>query len=424
MKLDMKVNHLPVLTWNKLKLNDADVKAEFSGELPVYTFYASGLSEGVEIKTDVTADEVKKMSEGLKIENKREAYVAGKYPIYAKQQFATGMGVEIDELFESNNVLTDVITVADNVSAKEPLLLHFSSTAAEKDELLAGWKTEIDENDEDADPDSVKSFAGKKMEALKKSEKPLFAQLIVVGENSEVTIALDFTSDDESTELIGISTRLYLKKGAKVKFVKIQRAGNKTLVLNDTGAIEEEYAQLDYAKLELGGEKTYTGVYSALNGKKSIFYFDCGFFVNEKRILDGNFVATQRGRETDAKMFFKGVLADEAQKVFRETIDMRLGSEGSLGDEQEDSLLLGDNVINKAMPIILCEEEKVEARHGATIGKISDEMLFYMQTRGIEKVEAEKMIVRGKLNDVSRKIPDEGLSALVRSKIEEGFKNL
>ena len=127
MKLDMKVNHLPVLTWNKLKLNDADVKAEFSGELPVYTFYASGLSEGVEIKTDVTADEVKKMSEGLKIENKREAYVAGKYPTYAKQQFATGMGVEVDELFESNNVLTDVITVADNVSAKEPLLLHFWS---------------------------------------------------------------------------------------------------------------------------------------------------------------------------------------------------------------------------------------------------------------------------------------------------------
>ena len=49
---------------------------------------------------------------------------------------------------------------------------------------------------------------------------------------------------------------------------------------------------------------------------------------------------------------------------------------------------------------------------------------YVCRQRGIEKVEDEKMIVRGKLNDVSRKIPDDGLSALVRSKIEEGFKNL
>lgn len=86
---------------------------------------------------------------------------------------------------------------------------------------------------------------------------------------------------------------------------------------------------------------------------------------------------------------------DEAQKTLRFTIDFKNGSAGSVGDEQEDVLLLGEDVINRTMPIILCQEEDVDGRHGATIGQLGEDLLFYMQSRGIDEEEAKRIMIKG-----------------------------
>ena len=119
-----------------------------------------------------------------------------------------------------------------------------------------------------------------------------------------------------------------------------------------------------------------------------------------------NFVADQRGKKTDVAMHFKGVLMDNASKVLRGTLDFKTGSSGSVGDEQEDVLLLSPDVINRTMPIILCQEEDVEGRHGATIGQLGDDLLFYMQTRGIDEESAKRIMIKARLESVARNIPD------------------
>ena len=71
------------------------------------------------------------------------------------------------------------------------------------------------------------------------------------------------------------------------------------------------------------------------------------------------------------------------QKVFRGTIDFKNGSSDSVGNEKETVLMLGENVVNKTVPLILCAEENVVGNHGATIGELDDETLFYFESRGI-----------------------------------------
>jgi len=105
-------------------------------------------------------------------------------------------------------------------------------------------------------------------------------------------------------------------------------------------------------------------------------------------------------------MQFKGVLMGNASKTFRGTIDFKNGSSGSVGDEQEDALLLSEDVVNKTMPVILCQEEDVDGRHGATIGQLGEDILFYMQTRGIDEEEAKRIITKARLESVARMIPD------------------
>lgn len=101
-----------------------------------------------------------------------------------------------------------------------------------------------------------------------------------------------------------------------------------------------------------------------------------------------------------------GVLREEAYKLFRGTIDFIAGCSTSVGNEQEDVLLLDDTVINKTIPLILCAEEDVVGNHGATIGRLDEALIFYMETRGMQREELYEMMAKARIDALIRKLPD------------------
>ena len=106
-------------------------------------------------------------------------------------------------------------------------------------------------------------------------------------------------------------------------------------------------------------------------------------------------------------MFVNGTLRGNGRKTYRGTIDFKNGCCGSKGNEMEETLLLSPTAINKSLPVILCDEEDVEGEHGATIGRLSSDILFYMQSRGISEKEAEIIMSRAKIQAAADLIPDE-----------------
>ena len=119
-----------------------------------------------------------------------------------------------------------------------------------------------------------------------------------------------------------------------------------------------------------------------------------------------NYNAVHLGKRTRSIMNAGGVLDDGAEKIFRGTIDFKRGSAGSKGDEKEDVLLLGDDVVNKTIPLILCAEEDVQGNHGASIGRLDEALLFYLASRGLTAEQAETLMARAKLDALCAKIGD------------------
>ena len=105
-----------------------------------------------------------------------------------------------------------------------------------------------------------------------------------------------------------------------------------------------------------------------------------------------NLVVNHFGRHTECEINASGALKNAAQKIFRGTIDFKNGSSGSVGNEKETVLMLGEDAVNKTVPLILCAEENVVGNHGATIGELDDETLFYFESRGIGRDEAEHIL--------------------------------
>lgn len=232
-------------------------------------------------------------------------------------------------------------------------------------------------------------------------------QIIHADEGSNITVIINSSSEKESYGFHHLKTKLYAEKNSSIHLIKIQTLGNSFVQIDDTESFCEEKANINVTHIILGGEKTFLGVGNNLNGYNSTFHSDCAYLCEKEQILDMNYVVLQYGKKTDCQMFVNGTLRDNAKKIYRGTIDFKNGCAGSTGNEQEETLILSPKVVNDSIPVILCDEEDVAGEHGASMGRLSEDMLFYMQSRGISKNAAENIIAKAKIQSLLNTINDE-----------------
>ena len=180
-----------------------------------------------------------------------------------------------------------------------------------------------------------------------------------------------------------------------------------------------ENGQLDVLQIFIGKGNLYNGVRTELIGKRASTNMDIGYLGQKKQVIDINLVVNHIGKKTNCNIQVDGTLKDAAEKIFRGSIDFKTGSSDSKGAETENVLLLGDDVVNKTIPLILCAEENVEGSHGATIGELDEDTLFYFASRGIDMETAEDMMTKGKMEVLYRKIQDEDTEKLVEKQLAE-----
>ena len=197
-----------------------------------------------------------------------------------------------------------------------------------------------------------------------------------------------------------------LGEGAKLTLVQLVRAGSGYTFLNDVGAVCAKDAELRVIHLVLSGKHVYQGFSSAMEGDRSQLAVDVGYVGEDRAHYDFNYESIHSGKKTGAEIHGKGILRGHAKKVFRDSIDLRNGCSGSEGNETEDVLLMDETVENRSLPIILCSEDDVVGNHGATIGRLDEDLLFYMESRGMQKDEIYEMMAKARIDAIVRKIPD------------------
>lgn len=242
-----------------------------------------------------------------------------------------------------------------------------------------------------------------------------------VNDDCECTVIFLFSADEAASGFFVSTTSFILEKNAKLHVVKAQILGKEHSYIDDTRFACGENASAEFSQVELGAGLAYSAVSSELLEYKSNFKLNLGYYCENTNLLDINHVVNQYGKKTDCVMRVKGTLSGQAKKTYRGTIDFKCGCAGSTGDEQEETLLLSPEVVNNSIPVILCDEEDVSGEHGASIGRVSDEVLFYMKSRGVSKKEAENLLARAKVQSVASLICDQDVLESVEKRMDEVF---
>ena len=222
-----------------------------------------------------------------------------------------------------------------------------------------------------------------------------------------------------SADKLLVRTELHVEKDARVRLVQIQNTAQDSLLQLETDGRCAENGQVELIQILLGRGDVYSDGHFALNGTGAGFQAGIGYLGQKQQTVDLNLVVDHWGQKTTSEINAAGALKDDARKIFRGTIDFKKGSAGSVGNEQETVLMLGDGVVNKTVPLILCAEENVVGNHGATIGELDEDTLFYFESRGISAAEAENIMARAAIERLARTLQNETAQAAVLTELEE-----
>ncbi len=216
-----------------------------------------------------------------------------------------------------------------------------------------------------------------------------------------------------------VHTTLHVEKNAKVRLIQIQNTAQESLLRLETSGECADNAQVELIQILLGRGDVYSDGHFELNGDGAGFHAGIGYLAQKEQTVDLNLVVNHWGQKTTSEIDAAGALKDDAKKIFRGTIDFKKGSAGSVGNEQETVLMLGDGVVNKTVPLILCAEENVVGNHGATIGELDEDTLFYFESRGISAEEAENIMACAAIERLARTLGDETAQTAILNELEE-----
>ena len=186
--------------------------------------------------------------------------------------------------------------------------------------------------------------------------------------------------------------------------------------------VENEIADnavVNYTIIDFGGKTSITNYYSNLIGKESKNNLNTIYLGKDNQLFDLNYIAHLRGEKSDVNIEVQGALKDKSKKHFKGTIDFKKGAKKAKGNENESCVLLSETAKSIALPMLLCSEEDVEGNHSNSAGKIGDKELFYIMSRGFDKKEAMKLIVRAKFNSIISKIQAENLKKEILDEIDK-----
>lgn len=249
--------------------------------------------------------------------------------------------------------------------------------------------------------------------------------LIVVGANSRVNVVDSHTGDDELEEraLCANAVEIFVDDGAGVDYSHIQDFGNNYYDVSMRRGVCANQSSLNWIVGTLGGQKNKTNAITKLNGEGSETFLYGVMLASEDQHVDSDISTVHNGAHTTDEMLARGVVLDEAKGIFRGVITMHNGSRKAKGSLHERVLMVGNDCEADAVPEMTIDENDVKAAHSASVGELDQKQLLYMQSRGISKDRARRLIILGFFEPILEKLPVErvrqNLIDLIHRKLDE-----
>jgi len=253
----------------------------------------------------------------------------------------------------------------------------------------------------------------------------LFFRLLVEAEpESRFTLVEEYVSaSPDLPAYTNAAVELFIGQAAKLEYVSIQNLSRETWHFASHHARVERDAELDWVTGGFGSKKGKTRIQNDLAGPGATSRVTGAYFADGDQHLDYDTFQEHEAPSTESDFAFKGALRDSATAVWRGMIRVEPDAQKTNAYQENRNLLLSHEAHADSIPGLEIMANDVRCTHGATIGQVDREMLFYLMARGLSRAEAERLIVRGFFADILDRIElapvREALGAVLEARIPE-----
>ena len=244
--------------------------------------------------------------------------------------------------------------------------------------------------------------------------------LIVADPHSQVSYVDEVVSDDFDVHTFKSSAvELVAGDGAIVQYVNVQRAGRGVFVHSAQRTLAQRDARIDTLNVGLGASVHRVDLNAKLLGPGANSDMLGLYFGDGDQHFDFNTSQDHTEPNTGSDLLYKGALDGDSRAVFRGIIRVFPDAQRTDAYQANRNLLLSPGARADSLPNLEIEADDVKCSHGATIGELDAEAKFYLMSRGLDQVQAERLVVLGFLGEVLSKLPLGGVIEKVTGVIEE-----
>ncbi|HZB23255.1 MAG TPA: Fe-S cluster assembly protein SufD [Gaiellaceae bacterium] len=232
-----------------------------------------------------------------------------------------------------------------------------------------------------------------------------FRLLVIAEEGSQATLIEEYTSaTPDLNAYTNAVAELHVEQAAKLEYVSLQNLSKNTWHFATHHARVDRDARLDWVAGGFGSKKGKIRIQNDLAGPGAESRVTGAYFADGDQHLDYDTFQEHIAPSTTSDFAFKGALRDEATAVWRGMIRVEKDAQKTNAYQENRNLMLSDKAHADSIPGLEILANDVRCTHGATLGQVDRDQLFYLMSRGLSRAEAERLIVRGFFQDILDRI--------------------
>jgi Fe-S cluster assembly protein SufD len=234
------------------------------------------------------------------------------------------------------------------------------------------------------------------------SDRPLMTHprnLVVVENEAQATIVEDYVSIGESTAFCNTATELVVGENAVVSHYMLEREHTRAFNVSTLRIQQGRSANVSSHSVLLGGGLVRNNVHPVLAGEGSECLINGLFIGSGRQHLDNYMLVEHASPHCGSRQFYNGILDDHAHGVFHGRIIVHKDAQKTDAKQTNRNLLLSDDARIDTKPQLEIYADDVKCTHGATIGQIEENALFYLRSRGIDEVSARRLLLLAFANE-------------------------
>ena len=222
-------------------------------------------------------------------------------------------------------------------------------------------------------------------------------------------------SDNTAPLLCNAMTSLQLQDASALDYINVQQLPSSAFYFDHSWATVGRDAHLRFLSGNFGSSLSKTSIGSELGGAGANASLFGAYFADNFQHFDQRTVQYHKVAHATSNVLYKGAITDKARTVYQGIIKVFAQAQKTDAYQANRNLLLSEYARADSIPGLEIEANDVLCTHGATVGKVDEQQLFYLMTRGLSRRQATAMIVAGFFSEIWQEYPPELLTGLVEA---------